>query len=35
MLFVKAAPGLEFQSVAEAIDTARGVNIDRVALMPR
>lgn len=35
LLFVKAAAGLEFQVVADAIDTAHGVNIDRVALMPR
>jgi biopolymer transport protein TolR len=35
VLFVKAAAGLEFQVVADAIDTAHGVNIDRVALMPR
>jgi biopolymer transport protein TolR len=38
-LFVKAAAGLEFGVVAEAIDTAHGVNngvnIDRVALIPR
>jgi biopolymer transport protein TolR len=35
VLFVKAATGLEFGVVANAIDTAHGVNIDRVALMPR
>jgi biopolymer transport protein ExbD len=35
LLFVKAAAGLEFAVVAAAIDTAHGVNIDRVALMPR
>ena len=35
VLFVKAAAGLEFAEVAAAIDTAHGVNIDRVALMPR
>ncbi len=35
VLFVKAAAGLEFQVVADAIDTAHGVNIDHVALMPR
>jgi biopolymer transport protein ExbD len=35
VLFVKAAAGLEFQVVADAIDTAHGVNIDRVALLPR
>ncbi len=33
VLFVKAAAGLEFRVVADAIDTAHGVNIDRVALM--
>jgi biopolymer transport protein TolR len=35
VLFVKAAPGLEFAVVAAAIDTAHGVNVDRVALTPR
>jgi biopolymer transport protein TolR len=35
VLFVKAAPALEFGSVAAAIDTARGVSIEHVALMPR
>ena len=35
VLFVKAAAGLEFAVVAAAIDTAHGVSIDRVALMPR
>jgi len=35
ILFVKAAGGLEFRVVAEAIDIARGVNIGRVALMSR
>jgi biopolymer transport protein TolR len=35
VLFVKAAAGLEFGVVAEALDIAHGVNIDRVALMPR
>ena len=35
VLFVKAASTLEFSVVATAIDAARGVNIDRVALMPR
>jgi biopolymer transport protein ExbD len=33
--FVKAAAGLAFAFVASALDTAHGVNIDRVALMPR
>ena len=35
VLFVKGAAGLDFAVVAAAIDTAHGVNIDRVALMPR
>jgi hypothetical protein len=40
VLFVQAAgepenDQLEFAVVAAAIDTAHGVNIDRVALMPR
>jgi biopolymer transport protein TolR len=35
VLFVKASAGLEFGVVAAAIDTARGANVDRVALMPR
>jgi biopolymer transport protein ExbD len=35
VLFVKAASDLEFSAVAAAIDTAHGVNVDRVALMPR
>ena len=35
VLFVKAAAGLDFAVVAAAIDTAHGVGIDRVALMPR
>jgi biopolymer transport protein ExbD len=35
VLFVKAAGGLEFGVVAAAIDTAHGVNIDRVALVVR
>jgi biopolymer transport protein TolR len=35
VLFVKAAADLEFAVVARAIDTARGVNIDRMALLPR
>ena len=33
VLFVKGAPDLEFGTVAAAIDIARGVNIDHVALM--
>jgi biopolymer transport protein ExbD len=35
VLFVQAASGLEFQTVAKAIDTAHGANIASVALMPR
>jgi biopolymer transport protein ExbD len=35
VLFVKAADGLEYSVVAAAIDTARGAQIERVALMPR
>jgi biopolymer transport protein ExbD len=35
VLFLKAAPGLEFGVVAEAIDIAHGANIDRLALTPR
>ncbi len=35
VLFVKAAAGLEFGVVADAIDVAHGVNVDRIALMPR
>jgi len=35
ILFLKAAPDLEFQTVANAIDTAHSASVDRVALMPR
>ncbi len=35
VLFVKAADAVEYSAVAAAIDTAYGVKIDRVALMPR
>jgi biopolymer transport protein ExbD len=35
VLFVKAADSVEYSAVAAAIDTAHGVQIDRVALMPR
>ena len=35
VLFVKAADSLEYSVIAAAIDTAHGVRIDRVALMPR
>ena len=32
-LFVKGAKSLEFQQVAEVIDIARGVGVERIALM--
>ena len=35
VLFVKADEDLDFAVVAEAIDSAHGASIDRVALMPR
>ncbi len=35
ILFLKGAPELEFSTVASAIDTAHGVNITQIALMPR
>jgi biopolymer transport protein ExbD len=35
VLIVKAADSVEYSAVAAAIDTAYGVKIDRVALMPR
>ncbi len=35
VLFVKAADSVEYSAVAAVIDTAHGVQIDRVALMPR
>lgn len=35
VLFVKADGKLEFATIAAAIDTAHGANVDRVALMPR
>jgi biopolymer transport protein ExbD len=35
VLFVKAADSVEYSAVAAAIDTAHGVKLDRVALMPR
>ena len=35
ILFVKAAPDLEFQTVATALDIPHTAAIDRVALMPR
>lgn len=35
VLFVKGAENVEYSAVAAAIDTAHGVKIDRIALMPR
>ena len=35
VLFVKAAPALEFSAVAGAINIARSANVDHIALMPR
>jgi biopolymer transport protein TolR len=35
VLFVAAAESVEFLNVATVIDTARGIGIGRVALMPR
>jgi biopolymer transport protein TolR len=35
LLFVAAAPRVDFDDVARVIDIARGVGVDRVALMPR
>jgi biopolymer transport protein TolR len=35
LLFVAAAPRVDFDDVARVIDTARGVGVDRIALMPR
>jgi biopolymer transport protein TolR len=35
LLFVAAAPRVDFDDVARVIDTARGVGVERVALMPR
>ena len=34
VVFVRAERDLEFRQVAEAIDLARGVGVDRIALMP-
>lgn len=34
-LFVRAQKGLEFQQVAQVIDIARGVGLNRIALMTR
>ena len=33
VVFVKGAPNLEFQTVAEAIDIAKGAQIDKIGLM--
>ena len=33
VVFIKGDPGLEYKSVAEAIDIAKGVGIDKVGLM--
>ncbi|MEO7143208.1 MAG: biopolymer transporter ExbD [Bryobacteraceae bacterium] len=33
VVFVKGDPGLEFQSVARAIDIAKGAGIDKIGLM--
>ncbi len=35
VLFVRAEGNLEFQRMARVIDLARGVGLERVALMPR
>jgi len=35
LLFVAAAPRVDFDDVARVIDTARGVGVERIALMPR
>ena len=35
VLFVAAASSIEFKEVAAVIDTARGVGVGRIALMPR
>jgi biopolymer transport protein ExbD len=35
ILFVAAAPRVDFDVVARVIDTARGVGVERIALMPR
>ena len=35
VLFVSAYAGVEFKEVAAVIDTARGVGVGRIALMPR
>jgi biopolymer transport protein TolR len=35
VVFVAAAPRVDFDEVARVIDTARGAGVERVALMPR
>ena len=35
VIFVRGGPDLEFQQIAEVIDIARTVGLNRVALMPR
>jgi biopolymer transport protein ExbD len=35
LLFVTAAPLVDFDDVARVIDTARGVGVEQIALMPR
>jgi biopolymer transport protein ExbD len=35
VVFVRGDPGLEFQSVAKAIDIAKGAGIDKVGLMTK
>jgi biopolymer transport protein TolR len=34
-MFVTGAPLVEYKDIARVIDTAKGIGIDRVALMPR
>jgi biopolymer transport protein ExbD len=35
IFYIAAAPSLDFEDVAHVLDEARGVGIDRIALMPR
>jgi biopolymer transport protein TolR len=35
VLFIQAAPGIEFNDVAQVVDTAKGAGITFVAFMPR
>ena len=35
VLFIGAAPSVEFNNIAQAVDTAKGVGVDHVAFMPR